>query len=217
MTKKRSNSQNEEEESDSETEEQLFDLDEEQVATLRLVKTTDQALELINSLSNQPQRFEGDPGDLFDRMDEMRQNLQLAWKDVLEENNADSQVDDSSNKKGSKRGLDSKVQNGSNMTEEEYRLAYIDTMTEVMAEPLDAMRQQHEQDQQAASGKTALDMDINLIVDVLQSGIDLLDPDEKMLFLEELQAIVKDENDDDEIKPGQSIHMMRRKELGFDA
>mmetsp|Transcript_26997 Transcript_26997/g.65523 ORF Transcript_26997/g.65523 Transcript_26997/m.65523 type:complete len:199 (-) Transcript_26997:340-936(-) len=188
MTKKRSNSQNKEEE-DSETEDQnltMMSLGEEQVATLRLVETTDQALELIDSLSNQPQRFEGDPGDLFDQMDEMRQSLQSAWKNVLEDeednnNEGDSKNDklenDPSNPRGSKRGRGGQAQANSssnNKAEEAYRSSYVDTMAAVLEDPLDAMRQQHEQDD-----KARLDIDIDVIVDALQSGIDLLHPEEK--------------------------------------
>ncbi|CAJ1931431.1 unnamed protein product [Cylindrotheca closterium] len=220
MTKKRSNSsQHEEEESVSEDQILLLEnhhLGKEELATLRLVETTDRALELIDSLSNEPQRFEGDdPGDLFDKMDEMRQSLQSAWKDVLNDNDDnENDTDDSSNPRGSKRTRDGP-------SEEEYRSAYVETMAEVLEAPLDAMRQQHEQDEQQSTNggkKAVLDMDVDLIVEALQSGIDLLHPEEKMLFLEELQAIENEgEQDDNEAtNKGESIHMMRRKELGYD-
>ncbi|KAL3939900.1 MAG: hypothetical protein SGBAC_005453 [Bacillariaceae sp.] len=243
MTKKRSNSQNEEDQDFNSRNVIIGDDDEmgeDVLATLRLVDTTDQALELIDSLSNQQQRFEGeDPGDLFDQMDEMRQNLQSAWKDVLvEENNPnkpnnsnqgstsdDDKVEDSSSKRGRDgRAQDSNSNSNSssssnNMTEEEYRSSYVETMTKVLSEPLDAIREQQQQQQPSNSGnKGGLDIDVELIVDALQSGIDLLHPEEKMIFLEELQAMEEaDETDTTTTKGELSIHMMHRKELGYDA
>ena len=211
MTKKRSNSQTNEDESSYDGENHLVSsnadltLQEKEIAsTLRLVETTDQALELIDSLAGQRERFEGDPGDLFDQMDEMRQQLQAAWKEVLDQQET-NQVEDDKDAQQAHPASSSQTKRKVPEDDDKFREAYVETMTEVLADPLDAMRQQYEQEM---GGR---DLDIDLLVDALQSGIDLLHPEEKMLFLEELNAMEQNEE-----AKGESIHTMERRKLGFE-
>lgn len=211
--------------------------DNDEDATLRLVATTNEALELMENLADQEGRFRGAPGDLFDQMDQMRQRLQGAWNDVLGDEDTNSNGEDGvRNSSGNRKdGYSNRNPRGSNggrgdsghlpqstktKDDDGYHSSYVQTMTEVLEEPLDAMRQQYEQDlsnaqkgEKRGNNPSGLEMDIDLLVDALQSGIDLLLPEERQLFLEELQAMEKEE---DESK-GEPIHNIRRRELGYDA
>ena len=74
----------------------------------------------------------------------------------------------------------------------------IHTMTDAFADSLEALRQQQE-----AAGE---EVDVDILVEAIKSGIDLLNPEEKQFFLQELEMDTQSEQDE-------PFHLQRRREL----
>ena len=71
-------------------------------------------------------------------------------------------------------------------------------MTDAFADSLEALRQQQE-----AAGE---EVDVDILVEAIKSGIDLLNPEEKQFFLQELEMDTQSEQDE-------PFHLQRRREL----
>ena len=84
---------------------------------------------------------------------------------------------------------------------DDLQTSYVDTMTDAFADSLEALRQQQEE-----AGK---EVDVDILVEAMKSGIDLLNPEEKQFFLQELEMDTQSEQDE-------PFHLQRRRELGYD-
>lgn len=86
---------------------------------------------------------------------------------------------------------------------EDFRVQYMDMVTEAFGDVLEGMRQ--------AEGDK---LDVDVLVDCLQSGMDLLNDEEREGFFEAFDEEFEEETDD--AKEELSIHELRRKEMGLD-
>ena len=84
------------------------------------------------------------------------------------------------------------------MPADDFRTRYIEMMTEAFADDLEAMNDEE-------------GVNVNVLVEALESGIDLLEPHEKnrRSFFDNLESPV------DEIDDGRTVHQRRQKELGW--
>lgn len=83
--------------------------------------------------------------------------------------------------------------------QERVRVAYMDMVTDAFADVLEDLRQQQGDE-----------LDVDILVDCLQSGLDLWSSEEKELLLQESSGELENEEDD-----GLTPHERRRRQLGF--
>eukprot|EP00751_Fragilariopsis_kerguelensis_P030440 CAMPEP_0170920668 /NCGR_PEP_ID=MMETSP0735-20130129/9358_1 /TAXON_ID=186038 /ORGANISM="Fragilariopsis kerguelensis, Strain L26-C5" /LENGTH=245 /DNA_ID=CAMNT_0011319667 /DNA_START=233 /DNA_END=970 /DNA_ORIENTATION=- len=151
-----------------------------------------------------------------------RNELNAAWKNVKAERDAVTsaavteayEVEEEEEEK--KEDEDSDIA----IPEEEFRVLYMNMMTDAFGDVLETMNQESGQE-----GKPTVDVDI--LVDCLQSGIDFLDPVEelnKRSYFDSLDYNFgeddDDDNDDDKMnddndEEGLTIHEMKQRSLGY--
>eukprot|EP00980_Cylindrotheca_fusiformis_P013494 scaffold3448_cov92-Cylindrotheca_fusiformis.AAC.4 len=133
-----------------------------------------------------------DPTELFENLIQMQTELQTAWKEAKEEIEKEEQQNESS-------ANDATI-------DANFRAFYVEMMTDAFAEPLEEMRKQQQQ-QEAANDDV---VDVNILAECLQSGMDLLTKEERKFFMEELLQNNNNNNNDE------PYHTIRRRELGYD-
>jgi hypothetical protein len=126
-----------------------------------------------------------DPHAMFDAMKVARGALMAAWNEL----NATTSTAESND-------------SGKEKSEGDFRAAYVDMVTDAFADVLEDMRNNETEE-----------IDLDILVDCLQSGYDLLTMQDKDIFFRELEeGENEDEDDTDTLTP----HERRRRELGFD-
>lgn len=171
------------------------------------------------------------PDDIFNALDTARTKLINAWDDLEqecvrvkqreeEENVEDDDWSTTKNNKTKKIKDQQKQQLQQLEESEKIKVAYIDMITDAFADALEDMRQQEGDN-----------LDVDVLIDCLQSGLDLMSKEEKELFLigelqrkasggdgdandkeeEEVERMVDKEEYDTVMTP----HERRRRELGF--
>jgi hypothetical protein len=154
----------------------------------RLEEAATHAMELIEKFSDRdpsdadPSNPWRNPQQIFDQLDEARKEVVDAWKEHSEK----WKMPESATP-----GID----------ESAFRALYLDMITDAFADVLDALRNDN-------SGV----VDVNVLVDCLQSGIDFLTSEEKELLLEDDSSSMVDVDDDEQLTP----HEKQRRALGFD-
>jgi len=173
------------------------------------------------------------PQLIEDELNIARNELNEAWKNVKAERDNNSSaiataaaaggdcknnyVDDDDEEHKKKDDND----NDNEIPEEEFRVLYMNMMTDAFGDVLDTMNKENNKD-----GKPTVDVDI--LVDCLQSGIDFLDPVEelnKRSYFDSLDYNFGDDDDDDDdqmmnddiddTEEGLTIHEMKQRSLGY--
>jgi hypothetical protein len=151
----------------------------------RLDRVTSKAIALIEDFSEQdpynPESVWRDPEQIFHQLDMARAEVLDAWNDY-QTRNQDTQRPLSKEK---------------DEDETSFRVYYLDMITDSFADVLDELRNDPA-------------FDVGVLVDCLQSGMDFLTTEEKLLFWQ-------DENDDiyDDNENEISSHEKNRRALGF--
>ena len=132
------------------------------------------------------------PKEMFKSLDKARSELNQAWADHQEFLAPNSDQDNKKTSDG-----ETAVRNS-----EEFRAMYMDMITDAFADVLEDMRESTEV------------IDVDILVDCLQSGIELLSVEDREGFFQDLE---KDfENDMEDTNSGPSYHEIRRREMGLD-
>ena len=145
------------------------------------------------------------PTDMFQQLKKARDALSEAWRDYQE---AFEKVEQQKQKnENSKDGTaDTPDMQEDEEQQKRFRVMYMDMITDAFGDVLNEMREKNEQD-----------VDINTLVDCLQSGIDFLDDADKKNALQYFDSFreeeEEEENNDDQQKI--PIHQLRQLELGY--
>mmetsp|Transcript_15812 Transcript_15812/g.17095 ORF Transcript_15812/g.17095 Transcript_15812/m.17095 type:complete len:243 (+) Transcript_15812:189-917(+) len=209
----------------------------------RLTVASKKAVEVVNRFANiEPPLDDDDDADLEEEDEEgdrstntttnpwknpqvieeelniARNELNAAWKNVKAERDAVTsaavteayEVEDDEEKK--------EEDEDNEIPEEEFRVLYMNMMTDAFGDVLETMNQESGMD-----GKPTVDVDI--LVDCLQSGIDFLDPVEelnKRSYFDSLDYNFGEDDDDDiddkmndDKEEGLTIHEMKQRSLGY--
>lgn len=154
------------------------------------VEAADKAVAMVEEYSEYDPYDTEDPSNPWKNPEEMFARLDGARKDVmtaLEKRGKDTRTP-----------ADDQLDHNDNDDEDTMRAMYLDMITDAFADVLDNLRKEE-------GGA----MDLNVLVDCLQSGMDLLTADEKeLLMLQDNESL----SDDDS---GLTPHERRRLELGF--
>ncbi|GKY96555.1 hypothetical protein MPSEU_000615100 [Mayamaea pseudoterrestris] len=150
-------------------------------------KAAERSVELIRKFANMDPRDCSnnawkDPEQILQQLDEARTQLADAWDALQKAIDAHQAAATQTNKP--------------RVSEDDLRASYIDMITDSFADVLEEMRHNE------------TDMDIEILADCLQSGLELMTQEDKDLFLE---CIGRDENDNDMLTP----HERRRRQLGY--
>jgi Mg2+ and Co2+ transporter CorA len=163
-------------------------------ASARLEQAARRAHDLIEGYSEKDPRSDDannpwlNPEQMHSTLNEARLDLTRAWEDLKTEHER-------------KQSLATATEQGasSSMDEEKFRALYIDMITDAFADTLENMRQQND-------GV----IDVDILVDCLQSGMDLLESNDRDSFFSSLDELEDDDED------GLPVHEVRRRELGYD-
>jgi len=163
-----------------------------------------------------------DPEMMLSQLKQVRDELTTAWNDLEKERR----------KKRQSQNEDEEQE--SEPDEEQLRVLYMDMVTDAFGDVLDQMRQQ-EATAAAATTRNSNDgssggIDVDLLVDCLQNGMEFLDPSDrnKQFFEgfdddddddddEEEDLMDEDEDDDDNSDDmnGLTCHQLRQREIGY--
>jgi Mg2+ and Co2+ transporter CorA len=161
-------------------------------ASARLETAAASAYDLIQGYadkdprSDDPQNPWLNPEEMHGTLSGARLELMQAWEELKAEHER-------------KQRLSSEENEAQAVDPEEFRALYMDMITDAFADALEGMRQQKDDD-----------IDLDILVDCLQSGIDLLDSAERDSFFRSFDDL---EDEDEDALP---IHEIRRRELGYD-
>jgi hypothetical protein len=130
------------------------------------------------------------PQDIFEQLQQARSNIQNAWKDYQ-----DATATEQSKKE--------KHAPAKSLSEDEFRILYMDMITDAFGDVLEEMRQQ-------AGDK----MDVEVLVDCLQSGMEFLEENERnsMSYLDSMTELPEEDGDDNNDIP---IHQSMQELLGL--
>jgi Ribosome-assembly protein 3 len=146
---------------------------------IRLDHATTKAIELIEDFSEQdpydPASVWKDPEQIFHQLELARAEVLDAWNDYQKSREAEPSKD---------------------ADETEFRVYYLDMITDSFADVLDELRSDPS-------------FDVGILVDCLQSGMDFLTTDEKSLFWQDDNEMTDDNENDT------SPHEKNRLALGF--
>lgn len=135
------------------------------------------------------------PEDMLNQIAKARDKVTEAWEKL------DQAMKDS-------EAANRKEQNVKPYNEMDFRAAYMDMITDAFADVLEDLRQ-----------KEGDALDVDVLVDCLQSGIDLMTQEDKEFFLMSETSINNDDNDEtskDDNEDGKlTPHELRRRQLGF--
>jgi len=167
-----------------------------QEATKELNQAAEDAYDLVQTYANIDDPYDendaqnpwNQPDELFRQLQAARERLVTAWEQI---GRIHKQTEESSSPMEPK-------------TKDEFRALYMDMITDAFADILEDMRQ-------------ADDMDVDILVECLQSGIDLMDQDEWTVF-QDLnvadtgeEAMEEEEEETNKLTP----HQLRRMECGY--
>jgi Mg2+ and Co2+ transporter CorA len=152
-------------------------------------KAAEHSVELIRKFASMDPRDSennawNDPERILQQLDQARTQLATAW-DVLQQA-IDAHQAEAEEKKPS-------------VSDDDLRASYIDMITDSFADVLEEMRQKE------------TDLDIEILADCLQSGLELMSQDDKDLFLEQFETSSHEDNYPEGLTP----HEQRRRELGY--
>ena len=135
------------------------------------------------------------PEDMLNQIAKARDKVTEAWE-KLEQTIKESEA------------ANGKEQNAKPYNEIDFRAAYMDMITDAFADVLEDLRQ-----------KEGDSLDVDVLVDCLQSGIDLMTQEDKEFFLMSERSIKIEDNDepfeDDDEDGKLTPHELRRRQLGF--
>jgi hypothetical protein len=165
------------------------------------------AIDLVRELSERDPHDKDEsnpwrnPEQVFQQLDQARTGIVKAWEELHAAAAALEQKDDNKNAANS-GDMTKELSPSTSINEDDLRAAYMDMITDAFADVLEDMR-----------ANEAEDIDVDVLVDCLQSGLDLMSQEEKDFFMqdnEELNNMDEGENNDT-VTP----HELRRQELGF--
>jgi hypothetical protein len=169
---------------------------EHQEASTRLDEAATKAFELIQEYAevNDPHSEQEDnpwrnPEAIYKALDQARLELNQAWKEQQQSQPKSVAV--------VAAGEETKTEDI-----EEFRALYMDMITDAFSDVLENMRERPEED-----------IDVDVLVDCLQSGMDMLSSEERDGFF---QALDDDDDDDDLDDDETPHHELHRRELGLD-
>jgi hypothetical protein len=169
-----------------------------QQASDRLDKAATNAFNLIQEYadfqdphSDQEDNPWRNPDAMYDELNIARSELTQAWQELSKQQQQQQQHQHQSKTQQSEK--DEKTQ----VEPDEFRALYMDMITDAFADVLENMRQSQEQ------------IDVDILVDCLQSGMDMLQLEDRAGLFEALEDL--EEEDGDEETP----HELRRQELGY--
>jgi hypothetical protein len=134
------------------------------------------------------------PEAIFAELDAARNELTAAWDKLRERVDKDES------------SLSSSRHQRVPYDEDDFRAAYMSMVTDAFSDLLEDMRK----------GEDQVNFDVDVLVDCLQSGMDLMTQDEKELFVNEKQwggdgMLQEEETEESKLTP----HEIRRRQLGF--
>lgn len=167
-------------------------------------------------LGEQPNPWK-DPETMLMKLKQVRDELTSTWMALEEQQRRKVQQQEEEEKE---------QDDGGEPDENQLRVLYMDMVTDAFGDVLDHMRQQ---ESSSAAGASSVDnaIDVDLLVDCLQNGMDFLDPSERnKQFLDDFEAMDDDNendgNDDDDDGDddsddmgGLTCHQVRQQEIGY--
>jgi hypothetical protein len=160
----------------------------------RLKKSSEAAVELVQRFAAMDPMDENSPWQnpqvIFEQLQHARSDIQNAWKDYQD---ATATEQSKTEKHASAKSL----------SEDEFRVLYMDMITDAFGDVLEEMRQQ-------AGDK----MDVDVLVDCLQSGMEFLEESERnnMSFIDSMTDLPEEDGDDNI-----PIHQSMQELLGLQA
>jgi hypothetical protein len=161
-------------------------------ASRDVYQAAEEAIDLVRSLSESKALLGTNPQEAWNQLDAARNKLIRAW-DALDVAMKDS-------------GTSNKKQESSEdeIDEERIRVEYMDMVTDAFQDVLEDMRQ-----------KQGDQLDVEVLIDCLSSGLELLTDQDKKWLLEEIDRDDNDATSEKEPGDGLTPHERRRRELGF--
>ena len=166
-------------------------------------------MDLVRDFSERDPRDESkdnpwkNPQSMLEQLHEARAKIVAAWGTNDDNNNNNN--NNNNNKAAQDDDSDKNIINSNNNN---IRAAYMDMVTDAFADVLEDMRKN------GSSNEEELDVDI--LVDCLQSGMDFMSGEERDMLLMEMEDDnegIEDEGDEDKLTP----HEERRQQLGLQA
>jgi Mg2+ and Co2+ transporter CorA len=173
------------------------------------------AIDLVRELSERDPHDKDEanpwrnPEQVFQQLDQARTGIVNAWEELHAAAAALEQTDhanaanttNSSNMDTTKEPLSTST----SVDEDDLRAAYMDMITDAFADVLEDLR-----------ANEAEDIDVGVLVDCLQSGLDLMSQEEKDFFMQDNEELNNmDESESNDIAVTVTPHELRRRELGF--
>jgi hypothetical protein len=167
-----------------------------------------------------------DPESMLARLKVARDELTEAWNALEEQHQKD---------KKKKEQEEAEEEGGNEPDEEQFRVLYMDMVTDAFGDVLDQIRLEQQGSTSTTTpagnnGSDVVGVDVDMLVDCLQSGMEFLDPsDRNKRFLDDFEAMDDDDDDDDDEKDldglegdddnedeaGLTCHEMRQREIGY--
>ena len=168
------------------------------------------AIDLVRELSERDPHDKDDanpwrnPEQVFQQLDQARTGITKAWEELHAAAAALEQKDDNATKSNSS-DMTKEQFSSSSVNEDDLRAAYMDMITDAFADVLEDMR-----------ANEAEDIDVDVLVDCLQSGLDLMSLEEKEFFMQDNEELNNmDEAESNDAAIAVTPHELRRQELGF--
>jgi hypothetical protein len=161
-------------------------------ASRDVYEAAEEAIELVQSLSESKALLGSDPQHAWNQLDAARNNLIRAW-DALD-----------AAMKNSSTGSSTKNESNDELHEDRIRVEYMDMITDAFQDVLEDMRQ-----------KQGDQLDVDVLIDCLSSGLELLTDQEKLWLLEDVDQSKLDAESRKERDHDLTPHERRRRELGF--
>jgi hypothetical protein len=168
------------------------------------------AIDLVRELSERDPHDKDEanpwrnPEQVFQQLDQARTGIVKAWEE-LHAAAADLEQKDDNTNAANANSTDMTKETSSSVNEDDLRAAYMDMITDAFADVLEDMR-----------ANEAEDIDVDVLVDCLQSGLDLMSQEEKEFFMQDNEELNNmDEGESNDIDVAVTPHELRRQELGF--
>jgi hypothetical protein len=170
------------------------------------------AIDLVRELSERDPHDKDEanpwrnPEQVFQQLDQARTGITKAWEELHAAAAALEQKDDNKNAANANSSDTTKEPlSSSSVNEDDLRAAYMDMITDAFADVLEDMR-----------ANEAEDIDVDVLVDCLQSGLDLMSQEEKEFFMQDNEELnTMDEGESNDAAIVVTPHELRRQELGF--
>lgn len=175
------------------------------------------AIDLVRELSERDPHDKDEanpwrnPEQVFQQLDQARNDIIKAWEKLhaaqaaLEQTDGDDNAANANNCDNMTKEPLSLSFTSTSVNEDDLRAAYMDMITDAFADVLEDMR-----------ANEAADIDVDVLVDCLQSGLDLMSQEEKDFFMQDSEDLNNmDEGQSSDINVDVTPHELRRQELGF--